>query len=269
MGTQGEMVNAVVGLMQMVERWVRELRPTHGAAVFDRGPSAWRRELLPTYKKSRPSPPEEMLRQLPLIRQYLEARGFPVVESEGEEGDDVIATLAQHRRELGDRVLIASNDKDFAQLVSPRVSWVRSERGRNIVVDSAGVLCTFGVEPSQMVDFLALVGDTVDDIPGAAGVGRKTAADLLVRFGSIEGVFARLEEVPSERLRRALRGSVELLNKNKSLIALRTDLKLEASSLDCLLTEPDGRRLDLLTARVGPSRPRSEVSQIGLWGFDD
>ena len=146
---------------------------------------------------------------------------------EGVEADDYIACLARHAAEAGMNVVIASADKDFMQLVSPQIGLLNPNDKSEAVWTDEQVRAKTGVPPSQIVDWLALMGDAVDNIPGVPGVGPKTAADLLSRFGSVTALFGRLDEVKSEKLRESLRGSAEAVRRNLRLVRLHDDLPCE------------------------------------------
>jgi DNA polymerase-1 len=180
-GPDGQPVNAIYGLTRMLQKMAADHTPSHHAAVLDLGPPRQRLGLLPSYKAQRPPTPPDLDRQLPVIRDMLEAMRVPLVEVEGEEADDIIATLAIRASRADHQALIASNDKDFMQLVGPRIRLLRAEGRESTIVDADGVRNRYGVSPEQMVDFLSLLGDSVDNIPGAPSVGEKTAAQLLQR----------------------------------------------------------------------------------------
>ncbi|MCX5971742.1 MAG: hypothetical protein NTV14_09640 [Coprothermobacterota bacterium] len=261
----GEPVNAVYGFTRMVRKWLIEFQPTHGAAVFDHGPPVQRLAAFPCYKADRPPAPVEMLAQLPKIREFLEALRFPIVERQGEEADDVVATLAFQGAKRGARVYIASNDKDFAQLVGPQIRWVRSERKGNVALDVSAVSERYGVPPAQMVDLLSLVGDMVDNIPGVSGVGEKTAAALLREFGDIENLLAKASVIPRPKLRDAIQASFDQLRTNRFLIALRTNLNLQLDLDGLKLRTPDLRQLTDLFEGWGFRSPWDEPEQTNLF----
>lgn len=242
-GRSGEPVNAVHGFVRMLRKWMTELRPTHVAAVFDAGISAQRRAALPSYKGGRAPRPAEMEVQVPLIREILREMGILQVEVPGEEADDVIASLARVALEKGLDVLVASNDKDYAQLVGPHLRWVRAERSGTVVMDEPAVKARYGVVSGQVVDFMCLVGDKVDNIPGVPGVGEKTAAELLNRFGDVETLIARVNEIERPKMREAISGHAELIRGNRVLVALRQDIALPVTLDDLRPREMDGERL--------------------------
>ncbi len=250
-GPEGQPVNAIYGFTKMLRKLLAEHRPTHCAVVFDLGPPQARLAALPSYKEQRPPTPPDLDAQLPAIRAVLAAMRLPVVESHGEEADDIIATLATRAAREGVEVLIASNDKDFAQLVGPGIRLLRPGTTEEAVLDAGGVQARYGVRPDQIVDFLSLVGDSVDNIPGVPGVGEKTAADLLRRYGSIDQLLARASELPRPKLRDALAASADRLRANRALIALRTDLPLSVNLADLKVQPPDYAALTAELKRLG------------------
>jgi DNA polymerase-1 len=220
----GAPTNAIYGFIQMLVRLQTQLQPRYWLVVWDGGLAAERRAAWPPYKAQRPPMPESLERQLDGLTRYLEAAGIASHCQAGVEADDWIATLARHATEAGLDVVIASSDKDFMQLVSQTVGlWNPNDKSGAIWM-AREVRAKTGVEPAQMVDWLSLVGDSVDNIPGVVGVGPKTAANLLGEFGSLEGLLSRLPEVKPERLRANLEGATEVLRRNQRLIRLNTEL---------------------------------------------
>jgi DNA polymerase-1 len=215
--------------------------------------SAERVVALPGYKAQRPEMPDDLRPQFDEIVSYLKASGVASFRGEGVEADDYIACLARHASDAGMAVVIASSDKDFMQLVSPNVGLLNPNDKSETVWTAEQVHAKTGVEPSQIVDWLGLMGDSVDNIPGVPGVGPKTAADLLERFGSVAGLYDRLVEVKSEKLREALRVSAEAVRRNLKLVRLQDDLPCKFS--------PD----DFAEKRVDAGRLTELFRQ---WGFD-
>jgi DNA polymerase-1 len=191
--------------------------------VLDGGIPAHRLALLPEYKAQRPRMPDDLRRQMPVATDYLARAAIAELRVEGEEADDLIASVAA-RAQPEAEVLIATSDKDALQLVNERVQVVSPvQTGRRL--GPAEVYAKCGAHPAQVVDWLALTGDSVDNIPGIPGLGPKTAAKLLAQFGSLAGILARVDEVTPERIREALRLNREQLGRNVALIRLKTDLE--------------------------------------------
>ncbi|HXI85144.1 MAG TPA: 5'-3' exonuclease H3TH domain-containing protein [Verrucomicrobiae bacterium] len=250
-GPDGAPVNAIYGLTKMLKKMAVDHGPSHHAAVFDLGAPQKRLALLPSYKAQRPPTPPALEDQLPAIREILRALRIPIVEVEGDEADDIIATLAVQAANTGCDVLIASSDKDFMQIVGPRIRLLRPDGKETVVVDPAAVKTRFGVTPEQMVDLLSLLGDSVDNIPGAHGVGEKTAAQLLQAYGTLDNLLARVSEIAKPKLRETLIASADRLRANQRLIALQTDVPL-AVDLGALKVHPaDTAALAVLYRRFG------------------
>jgi DNA polymerase I len=216
----GRPTNAIYGFVKMLEKMRAAIGPTHLLVVWDGGLSAERLAALPEYKAQRSEMPDDMRPQLDEIRSYLTAAGLADYCGEGIEADDYIACLARSGAEAGWEVVIASADKDFMQLVTARIGLLNPNDKSGAMWGREQVYAKAGVEPGQVVDWLALMGDAVDNIPGVPGIGPKTAAGLLKEFGSVEELFARLAEVKSEKIQAALRASAEVVKKNVELVRL-------------------------------------------------
>ncbi len=220
----GSPTNAIYGFIKTVEKLRARLNPTHGVVAWDGGLASERLRLLPEYKAQRPPMPPALAAQLSAIQGWLEAAGWASHCQDGVEADDWIATLARHAVAEGARVIIASSDKDFMQLVGPAIGLVNPNDKAEVTWGPAEVRAKAGVEPRQIVDWLSLVGDSVDNIPGVAGVGPKTAATLLERYGSCTDLLRRLGEVESDRLRGVLNDAGPVLERNRQMIRLKDDL---------------------------------------------
>jgi len=217
----GRPTNAIYGFVKMLAKMRATVARTHLIVVWDGGLSAERMAAHPDYKAQRPEMPADLGPQLDEILAYLAAVGVASYCGERIEADDYIACLARRAAAAGWQAVIASPDKDFMQLVSPQVGlWNPNDKAAGVIWSRENVLAKAGVEPEQVVDWLALMGDAVDNIPGVPGVGPKTAADLLKRFGSVAVMLTRLDEVKSEKLRAALRESAEAVRRNLRLVQL-------------------------------------------------
>ncbi len=227
--SKGEVTSAAFGYLNTLLPLLDERRPAHIAVVFDsRGPTFRHREY-PEYKAHRPSMPEDLVTQIPKIRELLRLLGIPIVEQEGVEADDILGTLAVEAARDGRAVWILTSDKDFYQIVSDKIRLL-SPRGRGEsveVIDRAGVRARFGVDPEQMVDLLALMGDAVDNVPGVPGVGEKTAAQLIAAHGSLEAIYRSLDCVPRASLREKIRDNEGKARLSQRLVTIRTDLPLD------------------------------------------
>lgn len=223
----GRPTNAIYGFLKMLEKMRATVEPTHQLVVWDGGLSSERMTALPEYKAQRPAMPADLAEQLDEITAWLGAAGIASFCEDGIEADDYIAFACRKALAEGAEVVIASSDKDFMQLVSPGVGLLNPNDKSETIWGAEQVRVKTGVEPGQIVDWLALIGDAVDNIPGVPGVGPKTATDLLNQFGSVAGLYARLAEVKSERIRTVLAASAEAVKRNVALVRLKDDLPFE------------------------------------------
>jgi len=247
----GRPTNAIYGFVKMLAKMRSAIEPTHLIVVWDGGLSAERVSVLPEYKAQRPAMPDDLKPQLDEIVAYLRAAGLASFCREGVEADDYIACLARRAAEAGMTVVIASSDKDFMQLVSARIGLLNPNDKSEAVWTDEQVRARSGVEPSQILDWLSLTGDSVDNIPGVPGVGPKTAAALLKQFGSVAELYARLGEVKSDKARAALRDAADVVQRNRELIRLRDDLPCEFSPDALAGKAADAGRLRELYQRWG------------------
>ncbi len=247
----GAPTNAIYGFIKALGKMQARLAPTHLLVVWDGGLAAERMTALPEYKSQRPPMPDSLEEQIAAINRYLSAAGIAALCQEGVEADDWIASVARQAVAAGLAVVIASSDKDFLQLVSPRVGLLNPNDKSEKIWTADDVRAKAGVAPDQIVDWLSLIGDTVDNIPGVPGVGPKTAADLLQQFGSVEALFERLDEVKSQRLRAGFESSAEKVRRNQQLIRLKDDLPGHFDLGSTLVKLPDPEQLWPLYAEWG------------------
>jgi DNA polymerase-1 len=227
--------NALHGWVKSLWKLADQEKPAGTLVFFDLDGSHERQALLPEYKAQRSEMPEDLRQQIEPIKELTRAMGYIGIEQHGVESDDVLASQAVALAQQGHEVLIVSSDKDFAQIVSDRIKILLPPPSANPKLgwqfrDQAGVLAKFGVPPTQIADYLALVGDTSDNIPGLTGVGPKTAVKWLQRFGSIEGVIANADEVEPERFRVMVRERAEDLRRNLKLTTLNLALPTVAAN---------------------------------------
>ncbi|MGI4857732.1 MAG: DNA polymerase I [Janthinobacterium lividum] len=240
-GPDGEPTGALYGIVNMLRRLRRDHPAEYSACVFDAKGKTFRDALYDQYKAHRPSMPDDLSRQIEPIHHAVRALGWPLLMVEGVEADDVIGTLCRRAEALGMKVIVSTGDKDLAQLVSDRVTLVNTMS--NEVLDVPGVETKFGVPPARIVDYLALIGDTVDNVPGVEKVGPKTALKWLGQYGSLDGVIenaAAIKGVVGDNLRRAL----DWLPMARRLVTVDTDCDLTAhmtSIPDSLLARPEAR----------------------------
>ncbi|NDW46158.1 DNA polymerase I [Ruegeria sp. PrR005] len=243
--SDGLPIGAVSGFCNMLQRYVDGDHgpdaPTHLAVIFDKGSHTFRNDLYDLYKANREAMPEDLRPQIPLTRAATEAFNIPCKELEGYEADDIIATLSHQARDAGGRVTIVSSDKDLMQLVGDGVEMFDAMKNKRI--DRDGVFEKFGVFPDRVVDVQALAGDSVDNVPGAPGIGVKTAALLINEFGSLEELLNRAEEIKQPKRRQTLiemRAQIEL---SKRLVALDANTPLDFTLDDLELRDPDPEKL--------------------------
>ena len=220
----GKATNAIYGFIRMMGKMRAFLQPTHLMVVWDGGLCGNRMELHPDYKIHRPAMPTDLESQIPEIERYLAAAKISSFCREGVEADDWIATLARRAVEQDFFVVIASSDKDFFQLISDKIGLLNPNDKEPRIWGVQEVRSKTGVSPAQVIDWLSLLGDTVDNIPGVPGVGPTTATKLLSQFGSIADIYKRIEEVRPDRIRIALQASEVAVTRNQSLIRLNDAL---------------------------------------------
>lgn len=240
--SRGFPTNAIYGFTTMLRKLILEEKPEYLAVVFDTGEPTFRHEVFPEYKANRTEMPDDLALQIPYIHRVCEALGVPVLAISGYEADDVIGTLARRAAEQGMDVVIVSNDKDLCQLVSENIRILRADRQTYVYLDEKGVQERLGVRPDQVVDLLALWGDSTDNIPGAPGIGEKGAVQLIRQFGSLEQVLANWEKVEKRSYRESLRDHRDLILTSRELVTIRTDLPLDIELDRLRYRGPDPRR---------------------------
>ena len=249
--SKGEPVNALFVFTRLLLELAKKYPSPRGAMLFDCGKVAFRLQLNPEYKANRPPMPEELKIQMPWIKEMAQAFGWPLVQMTDYEADDLAGAFALAEKSAD--VRIVSSDKDLSQLVNDRIKLVSPGNGNSGGFVERGideVKAKFGVPPELIPDYLALVGDTADNIPGVPGIGPKSAAELLNGCGRIENWIDAPESVGCEKYRKKLAGQSELLRKNLQLVRLRCDLPEELRKPDVLRrSEPDYARIADLCRR--------------------
>ncbi len=238
--SDGRPTGAIHGVLNMIRKLLREYRPDYVAVVFDAPGKTFRDEIYEEYKANRPPTPEELSSQIEPLHEIIRAMGLPLLMVEGVEADDVIGTLARQAEQEGIRTVISTSDKDMAQLVSDRITLVNTMS--NTVLDREGVVKKFGVAPEQIIDYLALVGDSSDNIPGVPKVGPKTAAKWLQQYGSLDRIIAHAGEIRG-KVGESLRASLDQLGLSRELATIRCDVPLEVGPEELVPGEPDRQRL--------------------------
>jgi len=245
---QGEPTGAIYGVLNMLRRLRQDYAADYSLCVFDAKGKTFRDDWYPEYKANRPSMPEDLRSQIEPLHQAIMASGWHILAQDGVEADDVIGTLAQQADHAGVRCIIATGDKDLAQLVNQRITLINTMN--NEVLDEAGVLAKFGVPPERIVDYLSLVGDAVDNVPGVMKCGPKTAVKWLTQFGTLENVMANASEVGGvvgENLRNAL----DWLPQARRLITVKCDVKMDRRYDELTPPPADKEKLRVLFERLG------------------
>ncbi|ETD87810.1 DNA polymerase I [Rhodobacter capsulatus] len=243
--SDGLPVGAVAGFTNMIFRYIEDAKgadaPTHAAVIFDYSSKTFRNEIYPAYKENRPPAPEDLRPQFPLTRDATRAFNLACLEIEGYEADDIIATLARQAREAGGRVTIISSDKDLMQLVGDGV--VMLDAMKNIVIGPDEVEAKFGVRPNRVIDVQALAGDSVDNVPGAPGIGIKTAAQLIADYGDLETLLERAGEIKQPKRRETLVNFAEQIRISKRLVTLEDHVPLDFGLDSLAVKEPEPEAL--------------------------
>lgn len=227
--SHGEPTGAIYGVLNMIRKLLQDYQPTYVAVIFDPKGKTHRDQIYPYYKANRPPAPDELQAQIKPLHDIIGAMGLPLIMIEGEEADDVIGTLTKRAQAQHIKVLISTGDKDMAQLVNPQVSLINTMS--NTYLDEAGVEQKFGVKPNQIIDYLALIGDTSDNIPGVPKVGPKTAAKWLLEYGDLDQIIQQHEKI-SGKVGENLKQSLPQLPLAKQLVTIRSELDLPFTMTD-------------------------------------
>ena len=230
---------AAYGICNMLRRILAERAPDYMAVVFDAKGKTFRDEMFTEYKATRPPMPDELRSQIEPIHSLVDAMGIPRLVVSGVEADDVIGTLAREATALGVRTIMSTSDKDMAQLVDEHVTMVNTMDGGTL--DVAGVEEKFGVPPQRIIDYLALIGDTSDNVPGVPKVGPKTAAKWLAEHGSLDGVVAHAGEIKG-KVGESLRAHLDQIPLSRELVTIRCDVELDEGVEALVPREPDPDR---------------------------
>jgi DNA polymerase-1 len=262
----GEPTGAIYGVLNMLRRLLADYKADYCACVFDAKGRTFRDDIYPEYKAHRPPMPDDLSIQIEPLHEAIRALGWPLVMIEGVEADDVIGTLARRADQAGMRCIISTGDKDLAQLVSERVVLINTMKLVSAVasagerLDRAGVKNKFGVEPEQMLDYLTLIGDSVDNVPGVDKVGPKTAAKWIAQYGSLDGVMAHAAEIGGV-VGENLRKSLDWLPQARKVLTVKCDVTLPYDLEDLKLGPRDNKKLSELFARFGFKSWLKDVSE--------
>ena len=240
--SKGLPTNAIYGFTMMLRKLITSEKPDYLGVALDSPERTFRHDAYESYKATRTAMPDDLTLQVPYIQRLCEALRVPIVRRPGFEADDIIGTLAAKAQKAGLDVVIVTNDKDLSQLVTDHVKLLRTERtGEMKLIDSKGVEEKLGVPPAQVVELLGLWGDTIDNIPGAPGIGEKGAQQIIQQYGTIENAIAHADEVTRKNYRESLKNNVDLIRKSRELVTIACDMPIELD-LDALTFEDTDRR---------------------------
>ncbi len=225
---KGIPVNAVYGFLSMITKLLKEQKPAYCAFCYDQKDPGFRHEIDPNYKANRTEMPESLAQQIPYMKSFGKLLGIAEFELPSFEADDCIGTLAYWGRDHGFDVVIVSGDKDFAQLIGPHVCML--DTMKEVTFDEDQVVAKWGVRPEQFIDFLSLIGDSSDNVPGVPGVGPKTAEKLLKEYNTLENIYANLDKITAKALKAKMETGHESALRSKQLVTIRTDLPLNPSA---------------------------------------
>jgi DNA polymerase I len=273
----GEMINAVQGFANTLLKLMRENKPDYWAIAFDRRAPTFRHEMFENYKAQRPKTAPELVSQILRVHQLAEAFNLPIFEMDGFEADDIIGTISRQAAANNITTMIITGDNDMLQMVSLDIKVMSPRRGftDTVIYDEKAVEEKYGLKPSQLISYKALVGDASDNLPGVKGIGDKTAVKLLQQFVDLDNVYKHIDEVEPERLRLMLQSNTELVKQNIKLAAIVTDVPLDFDMQACHVSAYDRNKvvelfkelgfsnlLSRLPGEIGakPATPRGEIA---------
>jgi DNA polymerase-1 len=256
--SKGHPTGAIYGVINMIRKLIENEKPDFVGIIFDAKGKTFRHEVYKEYKANRPPMPDELGCQIKPIHEIIKAMGFPLISIEGVEADDVIGTYAQQSLSENMQVLISTGDKDMAQLVTNGVTLINTMTGK--VMDNEGVVDKFGVEPEQIIDYLALIGDTSDNVPGIPKVGPKTAAKWLAEYSSIESIKKNADKIKG-KVGDNLRDNIEQLDLSRELVTIKLDCELPIHVTQLVPTDPNNAVLKDLFAEYELKTLLKEVSE--------
>lgn len=252
----GNPTGAIYGVLNMLRRLMADYSPQQVAIIFDPKGKTFRNDLYPEYKANRAAMPDDLRQQIQPLHAAIKALGLPLIVKEGVEADDVIGTLAKQAEKAGYQVLISTGDKDMAQLVNDKITLINTMT--NKALDVAGVKEKFGVAPNKIIDYLALMGDTADNIPGVPKVGPKTAAKWITEFGGLDEILQSADKIKG-KVGENLRNHRAELPLARELVTLKLDVELDRTPEQLKLGEPDRSKLIELFTTLEFNRWREEL----------
>ncbi|EPH2853210.1 DNA polymerase I [Serratia nevei] len=264
----GEPTGAMYGVLNMLRSLLLQYQPSHVAVVFDAKGKTFRDDLFAEYKSHRPPMPDDLRAQIEPLHNMVKAMGLPLLVTPGVEADDVIGTLALEAEKAGHAVLISTGDKDMAQLVTPNVTLINTMN--NTILGPQEVCDKYGIPPELIIDFLALMGDSSDNIPGVPGVGEKTAQALLQGIGGLDALYGNLESIATLSFRGAktmaakLEQNKEVAYLSYKLATIKTDVELDLTCAELMVSEPDVDTLQQLFKQYEFKRWLADV-EAGVW----
>ncbi len=275
--SSGLNTSAVLGFVNTLDEVLKKEKPDYIAVAFDPAAATFRNELYPLYKANRDATPEDIKIAVPYIKAILDAYRIPILQVQGFEADDVIGTIAKQSEKEGFTCYMMTPDKDYGQLLSENIFMYKPGRsGNEVEIVNAQDFCKkYGIEkPAQFIDILALWGDTSDNVPGVKGIGEKTAADLISKFGTIENIYQNIEKLKGKQKENLL-ADKEILDRARELVTIRLDVPIEFDAENCKVKEPDYEKLKslfeelefrALAARVIPPKKEDPNAQRNLFG---
>ncbi len=258
--SKGEATNAIYGFTTMLLTLLRQEKPDHIAVIFDSKGPTFRKDLYPDYKANRSAMPEDLVPQIPVIKEVVQAFRMPALELPGFEADDIIATLARRFAAQGLDVTVVTGDKDLMQIVDERIRLLDTMKAK--VSGRQEVIERFGVPPEQVLEILGLAGDSSDNIPGVPGIGEKTASALIQEFGNIDNLLANIDQVKGKKRQENLREFAEQARLSRRLAALIDDLEVDVELDQLLLEEPDVEALKALLKRLEFTKLLNEIPAL-------
>jgi DNA polymerase-1 len=243
---KGEPTNAIYGVINMVQKHLTEGGPDYFAIIFDAKGKTFRNDLYADYKANRPPMPDDLACQIQPLHDLIRAMGIPLLMIDGVEADDVIATLSRQAANSGIKTIVSTGDKDLAQMVNDKIHLINTMS--NVYLDPAGVEEKFGIPPDRIIDYLTLIGDTVDNVPGVPKVGPKTAVKWLLEYGSLDKIIAHADEIKG-KVGENLREFLPQLPLSRELITLKYDVELDFEPEDLIIASPDNNALKKMYQR--------------------